>query len=324
MIWVVVILVLIVFAFIIKKKLYKIPLNNTILITGAPGTGKTTNAVDLALKIWKKQVRTAKKINKRQKYLPELWRSYVEIPLLYSNFPVRIGRLKKKEYLKRYNDLVEKNPNKKVIAFGITPFFKYFDYKMRARSNSDIIVFTRHKFCEKLEIGHLLNQIQLPVHSTTLITEIGKIADQYSWGNMNVQEHLNDFISMYRQYTQGGYFIADDQASDDIVKQIRVRIGTVINLVDYFRIWKFYMVRARRFHITEDVKTQEAAFAEDSTKLVIGIYPLFRKKYDTYAFSNRYKSVPTKENRTFYGYKTNEIMQMPKNKLPNLLTVTDD
>ena len=325
MIYVIIALVIVILFIIIKRKIYKIPLNNTILITGAPGTGKTTNAVDLAgFKIWKKQKKQVKKRNKKQKYLPEKWRSYEEEPLLFSNIPIRIGRLKKDIYIEIYNMLVEKYPNKTVIAFGITPFFKYFDLKMQSRSNKNILVFTRHEFCKKLEIGHLLNQIQLPERATTMLTEIGKIANQYSWGNLNVQEHLNDFISMYRQYMKGGYLICDDQASDDIVKQIRVRIGTVINLTDHFQIWKFYMVRARRFHITEDIKTQETGFAEESTKLVLGMYPLFYKRFDTYAFSNRYKSVPKKPYKTYYGYKTNEILEVPKNKLPNHLTTTDE
>ena len=311
--------------FLIKRRLYKIPYNNTILITGAPGTGKTTNAVDLSgFKLWKQMCKSVKKHNRRQKLLPKSWRSYQDMPLLFSNIPIRIGRLKRKVYKERYNYLVEKHSDKKVIAFGITPLFKYIDLKMKAANDENILIFYRHKFCNKLEIDHLLEQARLPEKCVVMITEIGKIANQYSWGNLNVQDHLNDFISMFRQYMKGGYLVCDDQASDDIVKQIRVRIGTVINLIDFFKVWKIYMVRARRFHITEDIKTVEDKFAEDSTKLVIGLFPFFFKKFDTYAFSERYKSVPLKPYKTYYGYKTNEILEMPEKHLPKYLTVTDD
>ena len=326
MIYFVILIVLVVLIFFIKRRLYKIPYNNTILITGAPGTGKTTNAVDLGIKLWKKQRKLIKKQNKKQKWLPKKWRLYQDLPQLYSNIPIRIGRLKRKEYLARYNELVKKyeETEKIVIAFGITPLFKYLDFKMQARSNENIIVFKRHKFCPRLEIGHLLNQKRLPPLSTCVVTEIGKIAHQYSWGNVNVQNHLNDFISMYRQYTLGGYFVCDDQATDDIVKQIRVRIGTVINLIDFFKIWKIYVVSARRFHISEDIKTIEDKFAENSTKKVIGLFPLFFKKFDTYCFSGRYATVPEEDANTFYGYKTNEILVMPNKTLPTYLTITDD
>jgi hypothetical protein len=52
-----------------------------------------------------------------------------------------------------------------------------------------------------LKLEHLLLTERINHRSVTVITEIGKIASQYEWNNLNVQDNLNDFISLYRQYT---------------------------------------------------------------------------------------------------------------------------
>ena len=100
---------------------------------------------------------------------------------------------------------------------------------------------SRTKFCYQLKPEHLLEQERLVLRSVIFITELGKIASQYHWDNENVKEHLDDFISMWRQYSKGGYVVVDDQSSDNVVVNIRRRIGTVINMLHFRKFWKIYL-----------------------------------------------------------------------------------
>lgn len=300
---------------ILSKRLYSPKIEHTVLTTGAPGTGKTNlTVVKLALVQWKKENRAVRKHNKRQRYIPILFRTYKKPVQLYSNLPIRIGRLNKNEYIKKYELLKNKHKDDGVVvvAWGINTFKECWNALLDEKLDGiKTIWVSRDKFCTHLKIEHLLNQEKLCEKAVTVVTELGKVADQYSWKNRNVQLHLNDFISMYRQYTKGGYFFSDDQATEDVVAQIRRRIGTVINCVHYSSILNFYMTDVRYMHISEGIKTIEEGFVEDSTKKIIGFHPLFKKKYDTYAFSGRYESVPLGKDTTYISYKTNEILVVP-------------
>ena len=169
----------------------------------------------------------------------------------------------------------------------------------------------KNVFSYRLKIEHLLLTERLSYKAVTVITELGKIASQYDWQNLNVQDNLNDFISMYRQYTKGGYFLCDDQSSDNIAVTIRRRLGTVVNMLHFKHWWKLYWVKMRNMTISEDIKTIETDVVESNMRWRLGIFPLFGVRYDTFAFSERYNTVPKGTELRFYQYKTNEIMNMP-------------
>ena len=270
------------------KILYFITVDNTLMLTGAPGTGKTNEGVKWAVKLWKITKRHIRMHNRLQrlKYIPK--RSYQEIPDIFSNIPIKIGRYKNKE-------------------------FKALKQMMRDKGYSDSKIdnLKRTKFCKVLLKEHLTNQLRLPLRAVVFLTEIGKVASQYDWANINVQLHVNDFVSMYRQYTLGGYFICDDQSSDNVAVNIRRRLGTVINMLHFHKFWKVYWVKMRNITISEDIKTVEDDSAETNMRTKIGLFPLFGRRYDTYAFSDRYLTVPIHDESTYFGYKTNEILQIP-------------
>ena len=289
MILLIIAIVFIYLSFVIYKKFYFINVDNTLMLSGAPGTGKTNEGVKWALKLWKHNKRKVKWYNRKARLFR---REQLEIPRLYSSIPIRIGKYSKKRYNKIITSLVDEPK-------GLTE--KY----LRAH-------ISRTKFCFKLKPEHLLEQERLNLRSVIFVTELGKIASQYHWSNENVQQHLDDFISMWRQYGKGGYVVVDDQSSDNVVVQIRRRLGTVINMLHFRKFWKFYWVKMRNITISEDIKTIEDESAEDSMRWRLSMFPLFHRNYDTYAFSERYNTVPRGDEEVFTQYKTNQILKLPQ------------
>lgn len=277
--------------FVIYKKFYFISVDNTLMLSGAPGTGKTNEGVKWALKLWRHNRRKVRIHNFKARILK---RPQLEEPRLYSSVPIRIGRYKRR----RYNEIIKSLINEEM---GLSE--KYLRQHI-----------SRNKFCFKLKPEHLLEQERLNLRSVIFITELGKIASQYHWSNENVQEHLDDFISMWRQYGKGGYVVVDDQSSDNVVVQIRRRLGTVINMLHFRKFWKFYWVKMRNITISEDIKTIEEDSAEDNMRWRLSMFPLFHRNYDTYAFSERYNSVPRGNEELFVDYKTNQILKLPETK----------
>ena len=286
MLWIIIIFVLTLFIlFIIIKKFYFIKVDHTLMFTGAPGTGKTNEAVKWSLRLYRYNLRKWKR--QRNKALRKK-QPYPDKPQLYSNIPIRMGRFSKKEFEELKLRINELNPN------------------------IDLETIKNIRYSNPLKIEHLLNQERIELKSVVFVTELGKVASQYDWQNMNVQKHLDDFISLYRQYTQGGYFICDDQSSDNIAVTIRRRLGTVINMLHLRKFWKVYWVKMRNITISEDIKTIEDESAEDSMRWRLGLFPLFTQTYDTYAFSQRYDSVPSGSRLLYISYKTNKIINIPK------------
>ena len=250
----------------IIPRLYVLKIDNTMMFTGAPGTGKTNEMINMALKLYS---RSKLKVWIHNKISKNKW----EKPKLYSNIPIRVS---KKEW------------------------------------STD------------LKIEHLLLTERQNNRSITVITEIGKVASQYDWQNLNVQDNLNDYISLYRHYTLGGYFLCDDQSSDNVAVNIRRRLGTVVNMLHFRKLWFIYWVKMRNITISEDIKTIEDDSAETNMRWRFGLFPLFKKKYDTYAFSERYNSVPKMTTVFHSKYKTNKITALPVALLKRDGTITGE
>lgn len=286
MIWILIGLVITLFlVYLIIKHFYFIKVDHTLMFTGAPGTGKTNEAVKWSLRLYKHNLRKWKRMRnkaiRKKQPIPSK-------PMLYSNIPIRMGRYSKKQFEELKLTINQLNPS--ILTESIKNV----------------------RYSTPLKIEHLLNQERIEHKSVVFVTELGKVASQYDWQNLNVQKHLDDFISLYRQYTMGGYFICDDQSSDNIAVTIRRRLGTVINMLHLRKFWKVYWVKMRNITISEDIKTIEDESAEDSMRWRLGLFPLFNQTYDTYAFSNRYNTVPMGVNSIYISYKTNKIINIPK------------
>jgi hypothetical protein len=255
----------IVFIIWVYKTFYFIKVDNTLMFTGAPGTGKTNEMVNQSLKLLKHVRRAVKRKNRKIRVYNLTHKDkldLIERPLMYSNIPIRIS---KKEW--------------SVV----------------------------------LKLEHLTLTERISYKAVTVITEIGKLINRYEHKNPNIADNIDEFVSLYRQFTQGGYFLCDDQSSDNAEVDIRRRLGTIINMLHFNKFWRIYWVKMRNITISEDIKTIEEDSAEDSHKNKLGIF-WGKPKYDTYAFSERYSTVPYGLNRNWNKYKTNVIMKIPKDK----------
>ena len=168
--------------------------------------------------------------------------------------------------------------------------------------------------------GILLLTERVPQKSVIVISEFGSLASQFEWNNENALDNLDEFMRFYRQYTHGGYIFIDDQASDNIILQCRRRAGKVYNMQEFKKypiipfFFYFYVVRIRHMSISEDIKVIETQHSEDNenSSVSYGLLNPFRMLYDTYAFSERYNSVPEVQHYKHTSFKNNEVIQLPK------------
>ena len=261
---IVILIGLLVLFIVLRRKLYRITPDHTLMFTGAPGTGKTLKAVEMTLQLYSKVKRQVRKENRKIKLFNKfrkLKKPLQPKPLLLSNMPIRISR---KEWSQDF----------------------------------------------KPEHAFLLESIGYK--SVTFITELGKFARKHDWQNPYNNVNIDEFISLYRHYTKGGYFVCDDQSHSQIYIDIRERIGTVINMLHLRKFWKIYWVRMRNIHISEGITVVEDQMTEDAMKWHFGLFPLFRKRYDTYAFSERYKTVPPGTIKSHSHYKINRYLKVPQ------------
>jgi hypothetical protein len=259
----------------IYKRFYFIKVDNTLMFTGAPGTGKTLEMVNMSTKLLKSVRRSVKKQNIKRSIHNVMHKDklpMIEKPQIYSNIPIRISK---------------------------------------------------NEMSLELKLEHLTLTERIGYKSITVITELGKVVSRYENKNPNIADNIDEFVSLYRQYTQGGYFLCDDQSSDNAEVDIRRRLGTVINMLHFRRFWFIYWMQMRNITISEDIKTIEDASAEDSMRSKIGFF-IGKPKYDTYAFSQRYASVPYGQVQRWTKMKTNKIMKIPKDRhMPKRVTTND-
>lgn len=174
---------------------------------------------------------------------------------------------------------------------------------------------SKNEWATELTHEHLTLQKRLKEKSVVLIDEVGGYCSQYQY---NISSSFTEFIRLFRHYTKGGYLVINDQASSNIVKDVRTRINSILNL-SHFKIYfkLFYMVKIRNISITEDIITIEENNKEDNMKRLLGL-AFFSKKYDTYCYSERYKGVPVLKDNIIEEYKKYKLLQIKKDNLKAL------
>lgn len=181
----------------------------------------------------------------------------------------------------------------------------YSSIPVRVSGKEDAVILT-----EK----HLLLQEKLVQGSVIFVDEIGSFCSQFDYKAKNT-DVFDEFVRFYRHYTKGGYFVCNDQCSENIVLQVRRRINTVYNLMG-FRKWfgLFYTVKVRNISVSEEIKTIEEQDTEDNMSTLFGILPWF-KRYDTYCYSDRYNFVPSAVEQRYKTMKKLDILRLPKKEV---------
>lgn len=169
----------------------------------------------------------------------------------------------------------------------------------------------------------LLNA-RVPMGSVLYISEFGSFASQFDFDNPNALYNLDEFMRFIRQYLKGGYLFLNDQSSDNVLLQVRRRVGTLYNCLEFHKFGIIHWNKIRKITISEDIKSIETGNSEDrdNTSNHFGVFNPFRPLYDKWAFSERYATVPKREFKKFESMKVNELLTLPvweRRKVPQAL-----
>lgn len=209
---------------------------------------------------------------------------------------------------------------KNLLSVKIKNFFKKDKQELPILLSNIPIIIKKDNYSKVLTEKHLLLQEHIPLKSVVFIDEVDSFASQYDFKEKNIIDIFDEFVRLFRHYTQGGYLVVNAQCSENIVLVVRRRLNQVVNLMNFEKFLCFYRVRVRNISVSEEIKTIEEEDKEDNMTYKIGLLPLNRH-YDTYCYSERYKSVPKAELSSHYRLKTNTLM---KNSKSDYKTQTDN
>jgi hypothetical protein len=181
----------------------------------------------------------------------------------------------------------------KVKAWGLkkdTPPTIYSNIPIRLSGG---FLFFKLKLSTPLTLNHILGVSKLPIHAITFIDEIGDYASQWSYNNPNVLDNIKTFIRFYRHQTKGGYLIMTEQATSNIAKEIRSRIGSTFNLLHHHHFLFVHWLEERNITISDEVQGIEEG-NNNSSLTAANTYFLanpFIRSYDTYIYYNLYSKM---------------------------------
>ncbi len=267
---VIIVITFVIIYFIIK--LYLIKYDTIIAYTGGLGSGKSLMSAKMAVKLTRKN-------------RGKVWR-YNHIWYYVKRF---FSKKEKKDNIKKIND--------RPMLYSSIP--------LNFRTN----LFSKKEWSIELTEEHLLLQKKINEKSVVFIDEIGSFANQFQYKNPNILDNFNEFVRLFRHYTKGGYFVCNDQCSENIVLEVRRRINQVYNLMHFKKFWFIYIVKIRNISISEEIKTIEEQNTEDNMRTLIGFMPS-KGLYDTYCYSERYNTVPLHEEKKYKKLKKNTLLSV--------------
>ena len=183
---------------------------------------------------------------------------------------------------------------------------------------------SRKEWATQLTASHMLLTSKIIPMSVVFVDEISLFLDQMTV-KFPASENVEEFATLFRHYTKGGYLVMNTQNSNKVNFHFRYCVNEALNLM-HFKKWLpffpvFYSVRVRNISLADDIKSIEQGNKEDNMRLMFGLMPgKLVKRYDTYCFSERYSSVPERRDKKYKKYKTNKIMKCPNSKIPPMVT----
>lgn len=215
----------------------------------------------------------------------------------------------------------------KVWWYNLMPWHKEKKPKPLLYSNIPFRI-SRKEWATQLTASHMLLTAKISPMSVVFVDEISLFLDQMTV-KFPASENVEEFATLFRHYTKGGYLVMNTQNSNKVNFHFRYCVNEALNLM-HFKKWLpillpiFYTVRVRNISLADDIKTIEQGNKEDNMRLMFGLMPgRFLKRYDTYCFSERYSPVPVRKDKVYKQYKTNKIMKCPNSKIPPLVTDAD-
>ena len=174
----------------------------------------------------------------------------------------------------------------------------------------------------------LLLKKRLPNGSIIYISDINRFVNQWTYKLSCVQKNIAEFISEFRQYTKGGYFIANCQQSDQVAKEIRNCFGSCINLLHHHNFLFVHWSEMRRISLSENMTAIETKNNDDKNTNRSNLYLLvspFIRRYDTYAYYGRVVEMDVVQAPEYKKANTNVFITLPTRDVsPNTKGVEDD
>ena len=178
---------------------------------------------------------------------------------------------------------------------------------------------SRSEWGLQLTPSHMVLEAAIIPRSILFVDEVCLFLDQFSI-KLPASETVEEFATLYRHYTQGGFLVMNTQSSNKVNFHFRYCVNSALNL-SYFKKWLpfplpwlWFTVMVRNISLADDIKRIEEGNREDSMSTLIGLRPLM-KHYDTYTYSIRYKDVPRRRELRHSQFKTGVIMRCPKDKV---------
>jgi len=309
--------VIIFFTYLFAKRLRTAPI---LVFTGSLGQGKSLIGVSKVIKTLKiKRLLWLLGIIKSKNYddIEEVYNAYLKDEGLEQN------------YKKRDNKTFIIRESIPLLYSNIPIVFKN-GLLLRLLAKIKKLHLLKYENSITLEYEHLVMIKPIREYSSIFMDEIGEIADQYSYDNPFIIQYLQVFIRFFRHFIDGT-IVLTDQATDNITKPIRVRIGKVY-LLDEFRrfMLHFFKVNVLDVKLTEDVQTINS-IQLDEPPYFFGYLPYkyFKaidwtrvftyKKYESRCYKPLYDFAVINEEEIFEngegGLFTRYVISMPNNSL---------
>lgn len=161
----------------------------------------------------------------------------------------------------------------------------------------------------------MLGVERLPEKCVVLIDEVSLWLSQMDYKNKNI-DVADDMATLFRHYTKGGSLILTTQDISKCAFPYRYCTGSAFVLSDFKKCWWIFGLvgssSVRRISINGDIQAIEINQKEENEDR---IYCILDKHYDTYAYSDRYLSVPECILRKHTTLKVNKILRCPKDRV---------
>ncbi len=146
--------------------------------------------------------------------------------------------------------------------------------------------------------------------SVVFFDEVSLWLDQMTVKPKNA-ESIEEFFTLFRHYTKGGYLVLNTQNTSKVNFHIRYCLNRAYHLAEFRKFWHFYKVKCRDLSLIDDEKSVNLGSLTDNYRTLFGFIP-FRRVYDTYCYSERVSQTPLQSSHPFQSLKTNHIQRAPK------------
>lgn len=240
------------------------------LYTGAPGSGKSLNASKECYQAYRKQRRHHN---------------------FYKKFP---------KWLKIIPKKIFKGSEHPATFFSTVPFIIG---KKGIGKKKEII------YATPLQKDHLTLEKEIPPKAVIFIDEAGAFMSQWDYDNPYVREQVQYFFRFFRHWIDGT-IVMTEQSSGRLSKCIREVIGKYYYLDSFHKVLGFLPIA--KINVTPMILAEDTAtrINTEVNQWCVYCWLIGKKRYDSKAYSELYKTPAERTCEAFTGKKTNYLIDL--------------